>query len=178
MQILTLLQQNQQEAAQQQQYTTQQQQVNADAIRTIQASLAQGQRELAAAVQAVAESRQGRGSVVDVTKVGKPELFKDQSKTDLQKAWTDWSYVFKSWFCSQFRYAEQILKWAQERYDAQIDNPSRDEAVEKNPAWREVILDLSKQLDVALSSLCRDGALSLVRNAVKGESKGLDAWGR
>ena len=115
---------------------------------------------------------------MDVTKVGKPELLKGHNKSELQKAWSDWSYVFKSWFFSQFKYAEQILRWAQEKHDAQIDNPSLDEVVEKNPAWREVILELSKQLDVALSSLCRDGALSMVKHAVRGESKGLDAWRR
>ena len=174
-QILQLLQQTQQQAIQQQQQ-------EAEANRAMQANLVQAlgdtQRQLAAAVQAMTESKRSSGSVVDVTKVGKPELPKGQTKTELQKAWTDWSYVFRTWFCSQFRHAEHILKWAQDRYDTRIDNLSLEEAVEKNPTWREVILDVSKQLDVALSSMCRDGALSIVKNALKGESKGLDAWRR
>ena len=87
-QILQLLQQTQQQAIQQQQQ-------DADANRAMQANLVQAlgdtQRQLAAAVQAMTESKRSSGSVVDVTKVGKPELLKGQTKTELQKTWTDWS---------------------------------------------------------------------------------------
>ena len=122
--------------------------------------------------------RRGREGVVDVTRVGKPDNLKGNTKTDLKRAWPDWSYTFKTWFCSQWRNGEAILKWASEMYDTQLDEEALRGAIQDHPGWAEKLAPLSRQLHVSLTALCKDESLSMVKNALKGDCMGLDAWRR
>ena len=129
------------------------------------------------ALQEVTRNRR-EGGVVDVSKIGKPEHLKGPGKAALRSHWTDWSYTFRTWFSSQFQHGEDILKWASDQYDRQIDMQMITEATQTHPQWAKEMLVLSKQLHVSLVALCRDESLSMVKNACKGDSMGLDAWRR
>ena len=125
----------------------------------------------------------GRGrrqdGVVDVSRVGKPDALRGATKQELRKAWPDWSYTFRTSFCSQFEQGDEVLKWAQERYDQNITSKAVDEALQVHQEWgAETLKSLARQLHVSLTALCRDDALSLVKNSEKGPAMGLDAWRR
>ena len=115
-----------------------------------------------------------RGSgVVDVRQVGKPDFLKG-SKDQIGKQWPDWMYTFETWFCSQFRDAEKALRWAREEGSASITET--DIAQQGSDAEWPELGKINAQLQVALVSLCRDEALTVVRNSERGQ--GLDAWRR
>eukprot|EP00973_Karenia_brevis_P030013 4137809-Karenia_brevis.AAC.1 len=160
-QILAQQQQQMQQTNDLLQQLTLSQTANADAIQAMQMTLAQTQQQAAqvqaetvGALQAVASQAarpQGGMGVVDVTKVGKPDHLKGAGKSELRKAWPDWSYIFKTWFNSQWKHADAILKWAQDQYDVQIDNAALEMVVRATPAWKDEILAISRQLHVSLT---------------------------
>ena len=117
-------------------------------------------------------SQRGSG-VVDVRQVGKPDFLKG-SKDQIGKQWPDWMYTFETWFCSQFRDAEKALRWAREVGSASITET--DIAQQGSDAQWPELGKINAQLQVALVSLCRDEALTVVRNSERGQ--GLDAWRR
>ena len=79
------------------------------------AQMQQTQAEQTAVLQEV--TRRGRDSgVVDVGKIGKPDALRGANMSEIKKQWPDWSFTFRTWFTSQFRHGEDILKWASERY--------------------------------------------------------------
>ena len=49
--------------------------------------------------------------VVDVRQVGKPDILKG-NKESVNREWPSWSYMFITWFSSQFTHGEQALEWA------------------------------------------------------------------
>ena len=111
--------------------------------------------------------------VVDVKQVGKPDFLKG-SKEAIQDAWTMWAYTFTTWFCSQFPRGAEVLDWA-----AACDETSLTERRIANQAEATQNPDMQRinaQLHVALVSLCRDEALTVVKNSEK--SQGCDAWRR
>ena len=67
------------------------------------------------------QTRRREPGVVDVSRVGKPDVLKGPGRQELRRQWADWSYTFRTWFCSQWPHGEEILKWASEQYDRQID---------------------------------------------------------
>ena len=117
-------------------------------------------------------SQRGSG-VVDVRQVGKPDFTKG-SKDQIGKQWPDWMYTFETWFCSQFRDAEKALRWAREEGGSSITSQDIEQQGHDFD-WPE-LGKINAQLQVALVSLCRDEALTVVRNSERGQ--GLDAWRR
>ncbi len=117
-------------------------------------------------------SQRGSG-VVDVRQVGKPDFLKG-SKDQIGKQWPDWMYTFETWFCTQFRDAEKALRWAREEGGTSITAQDIEQQCQ-DVDWPE-LGKINAQLQVALVSLCRDEALTVVRNSERGQ--GLDAWRR
>ena len=78
-----------------------------------------------------------------------------------------------SWFGSQFVNGERALEWARDSTEP------IDEAVVESKATEDDWTDLQRinaQLHVALVSLCKGEALTVVKNSRKGQ--GLDEWRR
>ena len=185
-QLVTLLQQQQHQLqAQQEQLARLAQQGNdlrelITAVRTTGGQEVEALRtSLEAQGVAIQNSMRRRGDgVVDVGKVGKPDMLKGDSKAVFRRLWADWAYTFKTWFCSQFQHGEDILRWAQELNEKKCTHGAVDDAILENPDWEREIGPLSRQLHVSLTALVRDAALTLVKNSCKGETMGLDAWRR
>ena len=110
--------------------------------------------------------------VVDVKQVGKPDLLKG-SKDTIAREWPSWSFMFLTWFCSQFFVGERAMEWAK----GEPNTIGLEEVTVKarEDGWNDLVR-LNSQLQVALVSLCRDEALLIIRNSAKGS--GLDAWRR
>ena len=94
-------------------------------------------------------------------------------KEAVNREWPSWSYMFITWFSSQFTHGEQALEWARDHSDP-IGTPEITQATSEK-SWDD-LSRINAQLQVALVSLCRDEALTIVRNSAKGH--GLDAWRR
>ena len=137
---------------------------------------AQRTEALAQAMSALAAAGQGRSSresgVVDVRQVGKPDNLKGSRET-LQREWSTWSYTFATWFCSQFSKGEDALEWAKSQTQALTS--AEVEAKSLEDGWKD-LGRIDAQLHVALVSLCRDEALTVVKNS--GRHAGLNAWRR
>ena len=128
-------------------------------------------RSLANAVTSMQNRSTG---VVDVRQVGKPDILKG-NRDSAFKEWPTWSYMFVTWFSSQFESGEDILNWARDHPTTGIGQAEIDAAMLRQGGWAE-LPKINAQLQVALVSLCRDEALTIVRNSNKGF--GLDAWRR
>ena len=130
------------------------------------------QQQLAAQREALNQALRGRANagIVDVTKVGKPEIL-NGTKESISGRWRDWSFQFTTWFASQFPEGESMLEWAKESHATIDDTVLREEATRRR--WEHAD-HVNRQLHVALVSLCRDEAMTIVRNGLKGQ--GLDAW--
>ena len=125
-------------------------------------------------IQELTAMNAARGSgVVEVRQVGKPDNLQGSRET-IAKSWPTWSYTFVTWFSSQFVNGEAALEWARDLDSHPI--LARD-VVEQATAvnWTD-LGKINAQLQVALVSLCKDEALTIVRNSAKGQ--GLDAWRR
>ena len=129
-------------------------------------------QNLTGAVNAMQSRNSG---VVDVRQVGKPDILKGNRDVAF-KEWPSWSYMFITWFSSQFEHGETILNWARDQAMQSITQVEIDNAVYTHSEWKPVIPKINVQLQVALVSLCRDEPLTIVRNSNKGF--GLDAWRR
>ena len=127
------------------------------------------QRE--ALIQALAG--RSHSSVVDVTKVGKPDSLRG-TKEQIHHEWTNWSFTFIIWFYSQFSKAETMMDWAKNANETITPQLLGEQAVRAN--WGTDVENFNKQLHVALVSLCKDEALTLVRKCFR--TSGLDAWRR
>ena len=57
----------------------------------------------------LAPARQRPEGVVDVSRVGKPEIIRGETRAAVRKLWPDWAYTFRTWFCSQFKNGDAIL---------------------------------------------------------------------
>ena len=142
-----------------------------------QAQELQLQRDAAVAqmneMKQMVQSISARGSgVVDIKQVGKPDFLKG-NKDEIARQWPDWRYTFETWFCSQFANCEEILRWAKESADPLTHEDIRIKIV--NEAWPDGA-KVNAQLQVALVSLCKDEALTVIKNSEK--NQGLDAWRR
>jgi hypothetical protein len=82
--------------------------------------------------------------------------------------------MFVTWFSSQFAHGEVALEWAKGFGPSTID-PTVIQQKASDDEWHD-LERINAQLQVALVSLCRDEALTVVRNSAKGQ--GLDAWRR
>eukprot|EP00971_Amphidinium_carterae_P014303 282616-Amphidinium_carterae.1 len=108
--------------------------------------------------------------VIDIKQVGKPELFKGNREA-LLNDWSSWSYMFITWFSSQFQHGEDALEWARDETQTITEDIVNIKATASS--WVD-LPRINAQLHVALVSLCRDDALTIIRNASK--AQGLDAW--
>ena len=81
--------------------------------------------------------------------------------------------MFITWFSSQLTHGEQALEWARDQTDSIGASEVAQTTTDKS--WDD-LSRIDAQLQVALVSLCRDEALTIVRNSAKGH--GLDAWRR
>lgn len=129
--------------------------------------------DTAALQQALERCTSRSEGVVDVKQVGKPDTLKGTNEA-IQDAWTMWAYTFTTWFCSQFARGAEVLEWAGASDDMKLTEERIAERARQtqNPDMRRI----NAQLHVALVSLCRDEALTVVKNSEK--SQGCDAWRR
>ena len=89
--------------------------------------------------------------VIDVRQVGKPDLLKGNRDVAFRD-WPSWSYMFITWFSSQFENGEAILNWARDQSTSGISQPELDAALGNHSTWRD-ISKVNAQLQVALVSL-------------------------
>ena len=104
--------------------------------------------------------------------MGKPDLLRG-SKDAIAREWLEWSFMFQTWFCSQFPLGEQALEWA--KHEPNTLGMTEIAAKQSQECWHD-LARLSARLHVALVSLCRDEALLIIRNSAKGS--GVDGWRR
>ena len=132
---------------------------------------ARSQSEVQALIQLIVEiADRGRG-VVTSQRIRQPDLLRG-TQEQVFKEWQAWSYMFVTWFSSQFTFGEDALDWPRVKL-------SRLETPKSQPSRACGWTDLSRmnaQLQVALVSLCREKALTMIRNSLKGQ--GVDAWSR
>ena len=100
------------------------------------------------------------------------EVLSTSNKSVLKK-WHAWSYMFVTWFSSQFTTGEDALDWAKGQF-AEVENA--DITANSTSSGRTGLNRINAQLHVALLSVFRDDALTVIRNSLKGQ--GLDAWKR
>lgn len=113
-------------------------------------------------------SSSGSHGVIEMTKVGKPDLLKG-GREETKRQWPDWAYVFKSWF-SVSEHAEKALVWARQQDETTI---SEDDV--KSVGIKDID-KIDRQLHSALVALCRDDSLKTIKNATN--QSGLEAWRR
>ena len=120
---------------------------------------------------AAAAASESRG-VVDVKQVGKPD-FRKGSKEAIQREWGTWSYTFITWFCSQYEKGEEAFEWPHHHKSYLAQFMVVDKSHESG--WL-FIVKLNAQLHVALVSLCRAEALTVVKNS--GKRQRFNSWRR
>ena len=135
-----------------------------------QQQLMQAQQMQIDSLKTLIQRKDEREGLIDVKAVGKPEVLSG-TKEEIKTKWPLWSFQFITWFASQWTAGEAMLKWS-EKQTGPIDD-----AVLSAKALAENWLDAGKanrQLHVALVSLTKGEALSMMRNAVSGS--GVDGW--
>ena len=127
------------------------------------------QAEMRAVVAALGEMTTRNRGVVDVRQVGKPDNLKG-TRDQIISEWQTWAYTFTTWFASQFQNGDKALEWARDNGSTSIDT----EALQQQQhamGWSD-LMQINAQLQVALVSLCKDEALTVVRNSAKGAGVG------
>lgn len=135
-----------------------------------QQQMMQAQQLQIDSLKALIQKRDEREGLIDVKAVGKPETLSG-TKEEIKAKWPLWSFQFITWFASQWTAGEAMLKWSEKQTGPINDAMLAAHAVTEN--WIDVG-KANRQLHVALVSLTKGEALSMMRNAVSGS--GVDGW--
>ena len=73
-------------------------------------------RQIEAQREALIQALARPSGVVDVTKIGKPDVLKGNRET-VQNSWSNWHFTFITWFSSQFKKAKEILEWSKDQVE-------------------------------------------------------------